>query len=306
MDYSNKTAFGLFKTSFDSAKPHLTKLFIGTLVYTFPLVMLALIPYIGWVLSVLIFGHLTYGYIGFIRDTLAGKEVKLYSIFQLRKNMSTSTFLGALLVVLIVLGSVLFIVPGLLVIAYYSMSMYVLQQDNSASIMENLRISSKLVDGQKVLMLTYKILFYILYAFLVLIAGIAGLFLNILYTTMPLLAVVLFILLAFVVYLLFVMVTVYFAVSNELFYSCVLKVKSPSKPSEQPVIEEAKAEETVTAPKTEKPVAPKQPAKPSSTKTATTKKPVEKPKTTVTKTVASKPKTTTIKPAAKKPTTTKK
>lgn len=281
-----ETGISIIKSTFTQLKGKFVKAFIGAMVYLTPLLLFCLIPYVGWAISVVLFGHFTVGLIKYINSLLKDEEVKLITIFELRPNISAVTLLGAIVILLALLGGILFLVPGLIVIAYYSMSLFVQAQENSSNVLEVLRKSAQLSKGNKTSMLTYKIIFYVIYALVILLSIFIYLAIEQLYLTLPILSIALTILLAVVLLLGLSAVTACFAVSNQLFYNKIATepVKVEVKEEVSEVVEEVKQEEKVEVKE---------------------ETPVTKTKTTTNKANTSKPKTTTTKKSTTKKTTTK-
>lgn len=226
MDISNKSILSLIKLSASSLKGKWVKGLIGTIAYLAPMLALCLIPYIGWAAAVLVFGFLTVNYIKFFNELLAGGNVKLYTIYAPNKNIATISFLGVIVAMLIITGFILFIIPGLIFIAYYSMSLFVIEEENSTSVLETMRSCAKKMDGNKVALLSYKVIYYIAYALTSLIFSILYMLLSTIATTYPFLFAMLLIILGIMLLFVFAVITMYLHASNMLFYKEMLKEKA--------------------------------------------------------------------------------
>lgn len=274
MEGLSHSTYGLLKNTFASLKGKFVQALIGVVAYLAPMALLCLIPYVGWIFSVLLFGHLTIGIISYLSDLLAGKEVKLIEIYQLKKNDAAITFLGAILVLMVILGSVLFIIPGIFVIAYFSMSLYVMQRENSTSVMETLRSSARSMNGHKVDLLSYKVIYYLVLALSVLLFGILILLVDRMSASLPILAVALIILLGIIAFFWLSLVVTVFLTSNELFYrDQMMKPVQVSEPVTE-VVEVKNVEPSVSV-EPQKPVSKPAAKKPAAKKT-TAKKPAAK------------------------------
>lgn len=226
MDISNKSILSLIKLSASSLKGKWVKGLIGTIGYLAPMLALCLIPYIGWAAAVLVFGFLTVNYIKFFNELLAGGNVKLYTIYAPNKNIATISFLGVIVAMLIITGFILFIIPGLIFIAYYSMSLFVIEEENSTSVLETMRSCAKKMDGNKAALLSYKVIYYIAYALTSLIFSILYMLLSTIATTYPFLFAMLLITLGIMLLFVFTVITMYLHASNMLFYKEMLKEKA--------------------------------------------------------------------------------
>lgn len=277
MDISNKSVLSLIKLSAVSLKGKWIKALIGTIAYLAPMVALCLIPYVGWAAAVLLFGFLTVNYIKYFNDLFSGGNVKLYTIFAPNRNLSTVTFLGVLIVMLILTGSILFIIPGLIIIAFYSMSMFVIEEENSTSVLETMRSCAKKMEGNKVALLSYKVLYYIGYALIALIFSILYMLLSTMVASYPFLSIMLLILLGLIAFFAAAIVTMYLHATNVMFYKEVLKEKNVtvSAQEESAKPEEKESEDIVIVVEEEK-VSKEQPAKEAAAKPKTTKKPTTK------------------------------
>ena len=173
MNLKNANTLVFLKKTFNYAHKSFWKLLIGSVLYLLPLIALAIIPYAGPVLALLIFGWLTTGYIYFVKKTIRKREASFKDIFTQTQKLATVTFLGALLASLSILGFVLFIIPGLAVMVFYCFSIHVFEQDKASAVLENFKRSSEIVKGNKVLLLSYKFVFifnYAITAFIVVIS----------------------------------------------------------------------------------------------------------------------------------------
>lgn len=271
MNKTEHLGVGLIRRTFALLKGKFGIAFIGALVYLAPMALLSLIPYAGWPLAIIAFGYLTEGYISFIKEVLYDKEPKLYTIFKPNENIATVTFLGVILVLFLALGLTLFIIPGVLVILYYSMSLHVIEDEKSQSVMETLKKSASLMNGKKTFMISYKIFYYLAYALSILLFGFLFLLNDVLYGVLPVLSVALLVLLIVFAVIWFAVITTYFVTSNTIFYDTILAEKPAKKAGKaKPEVAE---ENVVVKPEVKK--APAKKATPAK-KTTTTKKTTKK------------------------------
>lgn len=235
MDKSQVLGTDLIKQTFQALKGKFGLAFVGAICFLAPLAILSLIPYVGWIIAVVAFGYLAEGYISFLKEVLYNKSPKLYTIYKPHKNLGTVIFLGVVLALLILLGLTFFIVPGILVILYYSMSLHVVEDEKSQSVMETLKKSASLMHGHKTTMASYKIFYYLAYALSVLLFGVLFLLNDTLYTILPFLSVIILVVLIVSVVLLFAFITTYFITNNVIFYDNILtkKDKAPKAPAKK-------------------------------------------------------------------------
>jgi hypothetical protein len=190
-------------------------------------------------------------------------------------------------------------------IGYYSLALFVLNEEKIASVTDTLNVCARKMIGNKTAMFAYKVIFYLGYALVGTATIIAMMFIAELYATLLALGIVLTVVLAVVSISLLALITMYMYAANVVFYDEIVRptvveeysVKAPAPAEEAKV--EAPAEEVkedVEVKEEVKKEVKKAPAK----KTTTTKKPAS---TTATKTTATK--TTTTKTTTKKTTTKK-
>ena len=211
---------------------------------------------------------------------------------------------GIIIAIGTMLGLLLFIVPGILVIGYYSMSLFVLNEEKIVNVTDTLNVAARQMNGNKTALFAYKVVYYLFYVLVGAVSAVCEMFISGLYTSNLALGVVLTILLVLVSIVLFTIITMYFYASNCVFYEEVVRkaeVTDYQLKSEKNVIkmeDVAKAEETNTEAKVEEKVE----------ETAKTEEKVEKSvkKTPAKKTTAKKSTTTTAKKTTAKKTTAEK
>ena len=127
MEKESKNGLDLIRISADKLKGSWGRVFLATLIYVAPLVLFCLIPYAGWAISVALFGYLTIGYINFMQQTLKGEKPS-FKVLYVQPEYMPAIMVGIIIAIGTMLGLLLFIVPGILVIGYYSMSLFVLNE----------------------------------------------------------------------------------------------------------------------------------------------------------------------------------
>ena len=323
MENLSKNGLDLIRISAKRVSGVWGKAFLASLIYVAPLIALCLIPYAGWAVSIALFGYLTLGYINYMQQLMGGKNPSLKVLF-VQKEFSQAILIGIIMAVGTLVGTLLFIIPGILVIAYYSLSLFILNEERIVNVTDTLNVTAREMVGHKTAMFAYKVIFYLFYA-LVGVATVLGmLFVANLYATNIALAIVLGIVIMLASIVLIALITTYFYAANVVFYAEIIlpledgyvltsevqvapvpkkAAKTEEVVAEAPATEEAPAEEPAPAPVAEE-VKPAPAKKPAAKKTTTTKTTTAK-KATTTKSTATKT-TTAKKPAAKKTTTTKK
>ena len=105
-------------------------------------------PLVG-LLSLTICGPMALGIAIFSINISRNQDARLEQIFQGFNNFKTS--LGAYLLMLLftLLWTLLLIIPGIIAVLSYSMTFYILADDNSIGAMEAIDKSKKMMDGYK-------------------------------------------------------------------------------------------------------------------------------------------------------------
>lgn len=332
MERISKNGLDLIRISTSKLKGVWGKAFLAALIYVTPLIALCAIPYAGWAISIACFGYLTLGFINYMQQLLKGENPSLKVLF-VQKEFAQAILLGIIMAVGVIVGTLLFIIPGVLVIAFYSLSLFVLNEERIVNVTDTLNVAARKMNKNKTAMFAYKVIFYLFYALVGVAALVGLLFAASMFETQMVWAIILAVAVVLVAIVLIAIITVYFYAANVVFYSEIVRPvvvtdyaltseqKQPEVkadtfteiPVEQGIVvedkkAEAKAEKTAEAPVAEVKAAPaKKPAAKKSTTTAkagTTAK--KSTTTTAAKSTAAKPaaaKTTSTKPAAKKTTT---
>ena len=260
----SKNGMDLIKISAEKLKGKFGKAFVGTLVAFAPLLILAVVVpyYIGFALSVLLFGVVQTGYIRFMRALMNGENPSLKEIYSEVKTGWLETFLGTVMIVMFLLGGVLFIVPGVILYGYFGMGLFVAEKEKCASLGVALKSTKEKMDKNIMSMYAYKLFFWIFY--IILIAGVLLGYIGVLALaeTNVVLAVLVGIVGLLVVVVLYSILNAYYHAANETFFQEVLYYEDKKKTTRKKVnvVEEVKPE--VVEPKAEeKQPAAKQPVK---------------------------------------------
>ncbi len=282
MNNKSKNGLDLIKISAGKIKGAWGKVFLATLIYVAPLLLFCAIPYAGWAISFALFGYLTLGYINYMQQTIAGQNPSLKVLFA-QREYSQAMLLGIIMAVGVTVGLVLFIIPAILVIGYYSLSLFVLNEEKIVNVTDTLNVASRKMIGHKTAMFAYKVVFYLGYALIGTASIIGMLFVVELFATNLALGIVLATLLALVAIAIISIITMYFYAANVVFYDEIIRPTVVEDYTLKSEAQEAKAEETVEAEKEvveevkeevkeEKPAPKKTTTKKTTTKATTAKK----------------------------------
>lgn len=123
---------------------------IGTfVVYMLIAMALQIIPIVGPITSLIITGPLAMGLAIFSLAISRNQEAKLEQIFQGFNNFGTALGAYLLMVLFILLWMLLLIIPGIIAAISYSMTFYIIADDNSIGAMDAIDKSKKMMDGYK-------------------------------------------------------------------------------------------------------------------------------------------------------------
>lgn len=123
---------------------------IGTfVVYMVILVALQIIPIFGIIASLIITGPFVLGLVIFSLSISRNQDARLEQIFQGFNNFGTA--LGAYLLMLLFtfLWMLLLIIPGIIAALSYSMTFFILADDNAIGPLDAIDKSKKMMDGYK-------------------------------------------------------------------------------------------------------------------------------------------------------------
>jgi len=123
---------------------------IGTVVVYFLIVVcIQEIPIVGPIASLIIAGPFALGLAYFSLSISRNQEAKLEQIFQGFNNFGTALTAYLLMIGFILLWTLLLIIPGIIAAMSYSMTVYIIADDNSIGAMDAIDKSKKMMDGYK-------------------------------------------------------------------------------------------------------------------------------------------------------------
>lgn len=107
------------------------------------------IPYIGYVLAVLLQGPMILGLAGCFMKLIRGEEFLFEDLFNGFKNFSSAILLQILMGLFIVLWTFLLVIPGIIAALSYSMAPYILNDNPEIGAMGAIKASKKMMKGYK-------------------------------------------------------------------------------------------------------------------------------------------------------------
>lgn len=227
----SKNSMDLIKTTGSRVKGNFVHAFVGTLIAFGPLVLMSvLIPYfIGFALSIFAFGVLETGYIRFMREIVAGNKPSLKLIFSEVKTGWAETFIGTCTLLMFIGGTILFIVPGVILYGYYAMSLFVAEKEHINNLKGALTATRQKMKNNIVTMYSYKLFYWVFYIILFGLSVLCYFGVLALADTNIVLAVLLGIVGLLVLLIVFSILTIYYHASNELFFNEMLYYEEKRK-----------------------------------------------------------------------------
>ena len=123
---------------------------IGTfVVYLLISVVLQMITIVGPIASLIISGPFALGLAVLGLSISRNQDAKLEQIFQGFSNFGTALGAYLLIILFFLLWMILLIIPGIIAAISYSMTFYILADDNSIGAMDAIDKSKKMMDGYK-------------------------------------------------------------------------------------------------------------------------------------------------------------
>ncbi len=123
---------------------------IGTTV-VFMLIMMAiqLIPIAGWIIGILISGAMSIGLAIFALSLSRKQDAKLSQIFDGFQKFGVGLGAYVLQFILVILWSILLIIPGIIAAFAYSMTYYIIAENDSIGPLEAISKSKEMMRGNK-------------------------------------------------------------------------------------------------------------------------------------------------------------
>lgn len=145
--------------------------------YVIIIISVGSIKNIGSTLSLIITGPFLLGGAGYSLAIYRQKESKLEMIFDGFSRFSTALSAYLIMIVLIILWSVLFIIPGIIAALSYSLTFYILSDNPSLSAIEALNKSKVMMNGNKLKLFNLYLRLFLLFLLCLLTFGIGLLWL---------------------------------------------------------------------------------------------------------------------------------
>ena len=280
-------------------KGNFSALFMGALAMVTPLVLMLLVPYliskftdVAWIVSIgvalfaIFVGPMQVGYIKYFNDVIDGKQpsIKLvysqirFSVFSLR-----TSYIAVLLLVLYFVGGLLWLVPGGICVAFFSMTLFFLEKYKYERLSGAMTDCAKQMIGNRLAMFSYKLIFYLVYALLLGVAGLCLLLIFLIAEDSMIVSWIVTVCSTIVFIFMYTMVTVYYHSCNQIFFEDTLMHNERVRNRNQKNNSQATSTTTQTTTNEVKPEETKVALEETKDKSVSKEKPtqekVEKPKT---------------------------
>jgi len=219
-------------------KGNFSALFMGTFAMVTPLVLMILLPCIvamltaiGWIatIGVVLFaifvGPLQLGYIKYFNEVIDGKQPTIFRVYsQIRFNVVTlrSMYISMLLLLMYIIGGLLWLVTAGFAISFFSMSLFFYERFSHERLTKAMHECATHMIGNRLAMFSYKLIFYLVYFMLFIVAGLCLALVYILAIDSMFVSWIVAVCSTVVFIFLYTMVTVYFHSCNQIFFEDTL------------------------------------------------------------------------------------
>ena len=281
MEKISKNCFDMLKISKERFQDKWVRGLLGTMIFLAPFFLTLIIPVVlGFVIGSVetygiiqgffavagmgLFGPLCVGYAKYFRELQAGNQPSVKMIFDVDNYKSKSLFLhmavGLIIALIYLFGTVLFIFPAFIFIAYFSMVFFFMSNHKYMGIGEAMKTTGRSMKGNTAGMFAYKVIFYFMYAITLVATVLSVISLASFYETNPVVSILLAIVLLIVVFILISLQVMFNQACNTVYFGEILdyvEKKQASKKAKaeenQPVEEKTEVVEENTEVAEEKP-----------------------------------------------------
>lgn len=228
----------LIKVAAIRLKGNFSAVFVGALAMTTPLILFLFVGALmailfettwaltlGIVLFVVAVGPLQMGYIGYFNNVLSGKQPRVrevYAHIRISADTLRMVLIASLLTAMYIIGGLIWMIPAGFAISFFSMTFFFMHKFEHGRMTVAMKECATKMIGNRLAMFSYKLIFYIVYFMLFIVAG---LFMVLIYTLVLENFIVCWIVSvcsALLFVFMYTFVTVYFHSSNQIFFEDVL------------------------------------------------------------------------------------
>lgn len=219
-------------------KGHFSSLFMGALAMTTPLILDMFLGilcsiFIGdwWCFTIalmlffVVVAPLQMGYIKYFNSVLDGNQPKIREVFSyIRFSFLTlrAIYISGILFIMYIFGGLLWLVPAGFAVSAFSMVFFFMQKYEYPKLRTTMWDCAKKMMGNRLAMFSYKLIFYIVYAMLFVIAALCLALIYNLFLESFVVSWIVSMCAAIVFIFMYTFVTVYFHSSNQIFFEDVL------------------------------------------------------------------------------------
>ena len=149
----------------------------GFLIYALITASVGSMGKIGSILSLIIAGPLALGIANFSISIARSKEASIELIFEGFKRFTTALSAYLLMIVIVSLWTILLIIPGIIALLAYSMTFYILSDEQTLNATDALNKSKLIMNGYKLKLFYLYVHFFLLALLCILTLGIGFLWL---------------------------------------------------------------------------------------------------------------------------------
>ena len=228
----------LIKVAAIKLRGKFSAVFVGALAMTTPLILFLFIGALmtilfgsGWMLTVgivlfvVFVGPLQMGYIGYFNNVLDGKQPRVrevYSHIRLDVDTLRMVIIASSLTAMYIIGGVIWMIPAGFAVSFFSMTFFFMHKLDHKRMTVAMRECATKMIGNRLAMFSYKLIFYIVYFMLFVVAGLFMLLIYTLAIENLIISWIVSVCSALVFIFMYTFVTVYFHSCNQIFFEDVL------------------------------------------------------------------------------------
>jgi uncharacterized membrane protein len=123
---------------------------IGTfVVYMVITVPISMVPFIGWIISIIIGGSMAVGIAIFSLSISRRQDAQLGQIFEGFQKFNVALGAYLLMAIFVILWTLLFIIPGIIAALSYAMTFFILAENDSIGSLDAITKSKEMMQGNK-------------------------------------------------------------------------------------------------------------------------------------------------------------
>ncbi|HAT73720.1 MAG: hypothetical protein US30_C0005G0014 [Candidatus Moranbacteria bacterium GW2011_GWF2_36_839] len=121
----------------------------ASVIFMVIMMVIQIVPFVGFIAYLAITGPMSLGLIIFFLSLSRNQEVEIGQLFKGFENFGTSLVAYLLMCLFIFLWTLLLIIPGMIASLAYSMTFYIIADNNSIGAMDAIKKSKEMMQGNK-------------------------------------------------------------------------------------------------------------------------------------------------------------